>query len=285
MRSTYAGLASTTERKTSEGEAGEVDGVGGRLLDLRLLLRGDPLGHAAGKAEDGVDDLSAGQGDDLPEAAPHGDHPQPDLLAHRGDDAEDVALGGRRLGTHHEVGAAEEVEVQGVVLGHERRVDQLPDLLRRRRGIDLVEGVERLGGRHVVRRGAHAADARGDLRHVLGGAALGELLEAAQLRDLEVGPFHVPRFVEEDVDLAVPLETGDGIDGDAAAGIGGLGPLGASAPRLLAGYLVGHVSGLLRRRRGSSCAGAAASRPGRSGRRCRWGRGCCRERSRWPRRR
>ena len=36
-----------------------------------------------------------------------------------------------------------------------------------------------------MRGGADAADARGDLRHVLGRPALGEFLEAAQLGHLE----------------------------------------------------------------------------------------------------
>ena len=39
-----------------------------------------------------------------------------------------------------------------------------------------------------------------------------ELLEAAELRDLQVGVGDVPLLVEEDVDLPVAFETGDGID-------------------------------------------------------------------------
>ena len=84
-----------------------------------------------------------------------------------------------------------------------------------RRRLDLVEVVQRLGGRHVVRRGADPADAAGDLRHVLGRPADAEHLEAAQLGDLQVGALHVALLVEEDVDLAVALEARDRIDGDA----------------------------------------------------------------------
>ena len=41
-----------------------------------------------------------------------------------------------------------------------------------------------------------------------------EALEAAQLGDLEEGVFDGSVIVEEDVDLAVALETGDGVDAD-----------------------------------------------------------------------
>ena len=59
--------------------------------------------------------------------------------------------------------------------------------------VHVVDGVGGLGGRRVVRLRAHAADARGDLRHLLDGAALEELLEAAQLRDDEEGVVDVRR--------------------------------------------------------------------------------------------
>ena len=62
---------------------------------------------------------------------------------------------------------------------------------------------------------ADAADAVRQCRHVLHRAPDAERLEAAQLGDLEVGVFDVPGLVEQDLDLAVTLQTGDGIDGDA----------------------------------------------------------------------
>ena len=61
---------------------------------------------------------------------------------------------------------------------------------------------------------ADAADAGRDPRHLLDRPADAELLEAAELRDLEVGVRDVPVVVEEDGDLAVAFEPGDRIDGD-----------------------------------------------------------------------
>ena len=114
-------------------------------------------------------------------------HLKPDL----GDDAEHVALGRGRAGPDDEVGSAEEIEVERVVLHHEGAVDQLADLAGGRCGGHLVHGVQGLGGGHVVRRGADAANARGDLRHVFHRPAFGELLESPQLGHLEVGALHL----------------------------------------------------------------------------------------------
>ena len=132
---------------------------------------------------------------------------------------------GGRFGADDEVGSAQDEEVQGVVFEHEGVIDQLANLAAGRGGLDLVEVVERLGGGHVMRGGADAADAAGDLRHVLRRAAEAEHLEAAQLGHLQVGAFHVALVVEEDVDLAVAFEAGDGVDGEAAAAVlvGGVG--------------------------------------------------------------
>ena len=80
--------------------------------------------------------------------------------------------------------------------------------------LDVIQRIQRLGGRHVVRLGAHAADAVGDARHFLGRPADAELLEAAQLGDDEVGVRHIPLVVQEDLDLAVAFQARDGINAD-----------------------------------------------------------------------
>jgi hypothetical protein len=68
-------------------------------------------------------------------------------------------------------------------------------------------------------RWADAADARCDLRHVLGRPPLRELLESAQLGHLEKRAVDAALLVEEDFDLAVPLEPGNGINGDSASSV------------------------------------------------------------------
>ena len=122
---------------------------------------------------------------------------------------------GGAVGADDEVRAAQGVEVRRVVGGVEDAVEQLAELLGRRRRIDVEHGVQGLGGRHVVGLGADAADAGRQVRHVLGRPAHAELLEAAQLGDLQVGVGHVALVVEEDVDLAVAFQPGDRIDRNA----------------------------------------------------------------------
>ena len=95
-----------------------------------------------------------------------------DLEADGVDDAEDVAFLPRRVRADDEVGPAEEEEVQGVVFDDEGVVEELADLPAGGRRIDMVEVVEGFGGGHVVGHRADAADAGGDLGHVLGAAAL-----------------------------------------------------------------------------------------------------------------
>ncbi len=201
-----------------EAERAEVDHPAGGRLDLVALLGRDPLGQAAGHARAGVDRPAADDLDDAVAAAAGLDDPAAGVAADLLQDAEEVALRDRRVGPDHEVGPREGIEV-GRVVGHvEGRVEELPEELRGPWRIDLVDGVGRLGRGHVVGLGADAADAVHEGRHVLDRPADAELLEAAQLRDLEVGALHLAGVVEEDLDLAVALEAGDRVDGDAGHG-------------------------------------------------------------------
>ena len=207
-----------------EAALGELDRPATDPLDLRALRLGDRLGHAA---RDGGHRVDAAAADDL-------DHPvaratrlddppadlQPDLPHH----AQDAPLGDRGIRSDDEVGAPERVEVRGVVGEVEPAVEQLAEQARRPGRRDVVDGVRRLGRRHVVRLRAHAADAVGEDRHLLHRPAHAEPLEAAQLRDLEVRVGDVATLVQEDLDLAVTLEAGDRVDGDALHG-------GRPAPR------------------------------------------------------
>ena len=87
------------------------------------------------------------------------------------------------VGPDDEVRPAQGVEVRGVVGGVEDAVEQLAELLGRRRRIDVEQGVQGLGGRHVMGLRADAADAGGEVGHVLGRPAHAELLEPPQLRE------------------------------------------------------------------------------------------------------
>ena len=172
-----------------------------------------------------MNDLAAKIGDQFAQPAPGGDDLLAGIEADLADHADDVALRRRRFRSDDEIRSAQDEHVQRVVLQHEGVVDQFADLPARRGGLDLVEGVERLGRGHVMGGGADAADAAGDLRHVFRGTAEAEHLEAPQLRDLQVGAFDVALVVEVDVDLAVALEPRDRIDRDVALG-GGIGRIG-----------------------------------------------------------
>ena len=146
--------------------------------------------------------------------AAHLEHLAGHVHADLGHHAQDVPLGRRGGRADDEVRPAQGVEVRRVVGGVEDAVEQLAELLGRRRRIDVEHGVQGLGGRQVMGLGADAADPRRQVRHVLGRPAHAELLEAAQLGNLQVGVGHVALVVEEDVDLAVTFQPGDGINGN-----------------------------------------------------------------------
>ena len=104
--------------------------------------------------------LPAEIGHDLADILADPDDLAADLEADLADDAQDVPLGRRSLGPDDEVGAAEEEEMEGVVLHEKGVVDELPELSRRGRGLDVVHRVRGLGRGHVMGRRADAADSR-----------------------------------------------------------------------------------------------------------------------------
>ena len=144
--------------------------------------------------------------------AAHFEHLGGDVHPHFLHHTEDVPLGGRGRGPDDEVRPAQSIEMGRVVGRVEDAVEQLSQLLGGRRRLDVEERVEGLGCRHVMSLGAHSADPRRKVRHILRGPPHAKPLEAAELRDLQVGVGDVPLLVEEDVDLPVPFETGDRID-------------------------------------------------------------------------
>jgi len=68
----------------------------------------------------------------------------------------------------------------------------------------------------MMSRGANSANAARNLGHVFGRSSLGEYFEAAQLWDLQKRTFDIAPLVKEDIDLAVPLKTRDGVNHDVA---------------------------------------------------------------------
>jgi len=68
-----------------------------------------------------------------------------------------------------------------------------------------------------VRNRADPADTAGELGHVFGLPALAELLEPAQLRDLQVGVLDLALVVEENLNLPVPLQPRDRVNRDPLA--------------------------------------------------------------------
>ena len=85
-----------------------------------------------------------------------------------------------------------------------------------------------------------AAGARGERRHFAVGPPLAELLEAAELREVEARALHLACVGERERDAGVALDAGDGVDGDDAAhGVGtrvmGSFRLGLQVARWLAG--------------------------------------------------
>ncbi len=182
------------------------------FFDFFALFFGDALGQAAGDGGAGVDFAPADHLDHGMAVLAHLDDLaadfQPDLV----DDAQDVAFGNRGIRTHDEVRAAQGIEVGGVVGAVEGGVEQLAQLLAGGRDFDMVDGVDSLGGGHVVRLGADAADAVGQQGHFFHRATDAEAFESAQFGDLEVGVGDIALFVQEDLDLAVTFQAGDGIN-------------------------------------------------------------------------
>ena len=199
-------------------ELGELDRIPPQFLDLLTLLFVDPAADAAGQAPIGMDGPAAHHLDQVVPVAAHLEDLAGDFHAHLVDHAQDVPLGFRGRGADHKVRAAQGVEVGCMVRGKEDVVEQLAQLLGRRRRIDVEHAVQSLRGRHVMRLGANAADPGREVGHILDDAALAELLKSAQLGDLQVAVGHISLVVQKDVDLAVTFQPRDGIDGNAFHG-------------------------------------------------------------------
>ena len=162
-----------------------------------------------------------------------GDHLLPELARHdalygnigegRGD-ADDVALGDLALEAEQQVGRREVEEMQRMRLHDLAVVQQPAQLLRRRRQrTEAGDEVHRLGGREQVAHRTDAAQALHRDRHFPVRPAPDERLEAAELDDVQPDLMNPIVVVEQDRHLAVALDAGDRLDGDAARASAGLG--------------------------------------------------------------
>ena len=175
------------------------------------MFFGDAFGNTAGQTEDGVYYLARHGFDDLAALTTDGDDLSGDLQAYFGDDAQDVSFGHRRSGTYDEIGPAEKIEMQEMVLAHEGRVYKFAKFLCCRRRIDMPQVVETFGRCYVMGRRTDAANPRGNARHFFGGPAETECFKAAKLRHLQKCTFDIPLIIEEYLDLAVAFQSRDGI--------------------------------------------------------------------------
>jgi hypothetical protein len=84
-----------------------------------------------------------------------------------------------------------------VIADVEGHVQQFADLLRRRRRLHRENAIQGLQRRQLMGLGAHPADAAGDRRHFFGPPPHAELLEASQLRNLEVRVRDITLFIQK----------------------------------------------------------------------------------------
>ena len=135
--------------------------------------------------------------------------------------ANDVALGDVAVETEEQIGRTEVEEMQRMRLQHLAVVHQAAQLFGgRRQLLRADDDVERLGGGQMVRYRADAAQALHHDRHLPVRPALDELLEAAELDDMQAHLMHLVLLVEQDGHLAVTFDARYRVDRHAAQGFG-----------------------------------------------------------------
>ncbi len=85
-----------------------------------------------------------------------------------------------------------------------------------RKLINTDQLIHRLSGGQMMRHRANATQALHKVRHFPIRATLNEFLEAAKFNNMQACFFHMVIFVQQQGDFAVPFNTRDRIDGDAA---------------------------------------------------------------------
>ena len=181
------------------------------------------LVHAARDDAGAVNALSRDVADHfLPELARQ--HAAPGEIGESRSDSDDVALGDLALEAEQQVRRGEVKEVQRVRLHDLTIMQEAAELLRRRRERPVAgDEVHRLGRGDQVADRADAAQTLHRDRNLPVRPAADEDLEAAKLDDVQPDLMDAILVVEKDRHLAVALDPGDRLDGDAAELVGGLG--------------------------------------------------------------
>ena len=135
------------------------------------------------------------------------------LLRH----SKDVAVRGIGVHAEQQVRRGKMEEAQRVRLHDLRQSEDAAQFVGRRRNSDRQQRVAGLGGRDQMADRADAADARHQRRHLVKRTALAELLEAAELGDVEARVLDPPVFVQMQRDLGMAFDAGNRIDDDGAA--------------------------------------------------------------------
>jgi hypothetical protein len=161
-----------------------------------------------------MDALAGGHADDLLAEFPE-QHALARQLRVLGGEADDVAAGRLGVEAEQQVGRGEVEEMQRVGLQHLAVVHQPADLLGGRRQLGADHLVEGLAGGEVVADRADAAQPLHHHRHFPVGPALDELLEAAELDDVQPRLLDDAVLVQQQRHLAVALDPGERLDDDA----------------------------------------------------------------------
>ena len=180
------------------------------------VLARDGAVHAAGHRARAVHPLAGRDADHLlAELAQHHALARGLGVGHR--DADDVALRDVGVEAEQQVGRGQVEEVQRVALHDLAVVHQAADAVGRLGHRPAADhAVQRLGRGQVVRDRADAAQALHHHRHLPVGPADDELLEAAELDDVQPHLLQALLLVQQQRDLAVAFHARDRVDHDAA---------------------------------------------------------------------
>ena len=211
-------LAKALELGVEPGKRGL--GPGNRIRhhrqDLVSILDRERLVDTAGHAPSGMDALAAENLDDgLSDLAQANTVlGQVRMILGNADNIAD-----RRISVHteEEIGRRQVEEAECMRLRYLGKIHDPAQIHRCLRNAHGHQVVARLGRRHEMAHRANATNPSHEGRHFVERPALGELLEAAKLGDMEQGIRHFTRVVELNGDLGVTLDASYRVDDNLSA--------------------------------------------------------------------